>query len=223
VSELNAFGSGTADCPWQRLLDGNARWAQGRSAAADRRGEVRRAALTQSQHPYALVLGCADSRVPAEILFDQGLGDLFVVRTAGHVLDAAVLGSIEYAVQHLGVELIVVLGHEACGALAAATAVVDEAQVPLGYIRDITERIAPNVLRARSEGATSEDEIGGQHAFYTAELLRERSRIVDAAVSRGELAMVPARYRLGSGVVTEVLPLGLPAAHRIGARHAAAA
>jgi carbonic anhydrase len=223
VSQFSMHEAAPATYPWQRLLDGNARWTEGRSAAGDSRGEVRRLALAQSQHPYALVLGCADSRVPAEILFDQGLGDLFVVRTAGHVLDSAVLGSVEYAVQYLGVELIVVLGHEGCGAVAAATAVVDEAQVPHGYIRDIAERIAPNVLRARHEGAVTADEVGAQHALYTAELLRERSRVVDEAVGRGELGMVPARYWLGTGAVTEVRPSGLPGAHRMSTRHAAAA
>ncbi|HEY0000939.1 MAG TPA: carbonic anhydrase [Actinoplanes sp.] len=223
MSQFRILDADPASSPWQRLLDGNARWADGRSTAADGRGEGRRSALTQSQNPYALVLGCADSRVPAEILFDQGLGDLFVVRTAGQVLDAAVLGSVEYAVQYLGVELIVVLGHEGCGAVAAATAVVDEAQVPHGYIRDIAERIAPNVLRARHEGAVTADEVGGQHALYTAELLQERSRVVDEAVRRGDVAMVPARYWLGTGAVTEVHPFSLPGTRRLPVPQAAAA
>src|SRR5262245_50301299 len=120
---------------WDQLLEGNRRWADGRSEAGDTRGAVRRAELTGSQNPGALILGCADSRVPAEILFDQGLGDLFVVRTAGHTLDAAVIGSMEYAVEILGVELLVVLSHEGCGAVAAAARVVDEVAVPHGYIR----------------------------------------------------------------------------------------
>jgi carbonic anhydrase len=189
------------------LLEGNARFAAGHSTADVRRGADRRAELIGSQAPGALVLGCADSRVPVEILFDQGLGDLFVVRTAGHVLDGAVLGSIEYAVEMLGVPLIVILGHDECGAVAAATAMVDEGKVPPGSIRDVVEHIAPDIVRARIEGATTFGETVEQHARYTVELLRERSALVDAAVRSGRVEVVPARYCLGSGEVSEALPL----------------
>ncbi|MBM2622107.1 carbonic anhydrase [Actinoplanes sp. LDG1-06] len=189
---------------WDRLLDGNRRWLEERSTAAGDRGAARRAALSQSQEPFALVVGCADSRVPAEILFDQGLGDLFVVRTAGHVVDAAVLGSVEYAVGMLGVSLIVVLGHEGCGAVAAAAGVVDNAQVPSGYVRDIAERIAPNVLRARLDGATTPSEVGAAHSLYTVDLLRERSSLIDRAVRGGKLQTVAAQYCLSTGEVAEV-------------------
>jgi carbonic anhydrase len=207
VSKISYFDSGQPGSPWQRLLDGNARWVAGRSEADTGRNAARRAELTESQSPFALVLGCADSRLPAEIVFDQGLGDLFGVRTAGHVLDAAVLGSVEYAVVQLAVPLIVVLGHEGCGAVAAAAGVVDSAAVPPGFIRDVVEHIAPNVLRARSEGAGNSDEVGGQHTIYTIEQLRQRSAIVDGAVRRGELEIVAARYCLGTGEVSEVLPV----------------
>jgi carbonic anhydrase len=189
------------------LLEGNARYLTGCGTADARRGADRRAELTGSQAPSAIVLGCADSRVPVEILFDQGLGDLFVVRTAGHVVDGAVLGSLEYAVELLGVPLIVILGHDGCGAVAAATAMVDEGKVPPGCIREVVEHIAPDVVRARFEGAETFGETVEQHARYTVELLRERSALVDAAVRSGRLAVVPARYSLASGQVTEALPL----------------
>jgi len=192
--------------PWTRLREGNLRWVEDRSTAGGDRGAARRAATSRGQNPFALVLGCSDSRVPAEILFDQGLGDLFVVRTAGHVVDSVALGSVEYAVGVLGVALIVVLGHEECGAVAAATRIVDDADVPPGYIRDIAERIAPNVLRARRAGAVTAGEIVGQHSLHTVELLRQRSALVDAAIHRGAVAAVPARYSLSSGAVTEVRP-----------------
>ncbi|GAA0586145.1 beta-carbonic anhydrase CanB [Paractinoplanes ferrugineus] len=195
---------------WARLSEGNNRWVQGRSRADDKRGASRRAELAYSQNPFALVLGCADSRVPAEILFDQGLGDLFVVRTAGHTVDSAVLGSLEYAVEVLGVELLVVLGHEGCGAVAAAARVVDEVDVPHGYIRDVAEKIAPNVLRARLGGAATPEEVGAQHAAFTLELLRERSSTLDAAVRRGALDAVAAQYCLQTGRVTEVLARPVP-------------
>lgn len=189
------------------LLEGNARYLGGGSTAEVRRGANRRAELVDSQAPSAVVLGCADSRVPVEILFDQGIGDLFVVRTAGHVVDGAVLGSIEYAVEMLGVPLIVVLGHDGCGAVAAATAMVDEGKVPPGCIREVAEHIAPDVVRARFEGAETFEETVEQHARYTVELLRERSSLVDGAVRSGRVAVVPARYGLGTGQVTEALPL----------------
>jgi len=193
-----------ASRPWTRLQDGNRRWVEDRSTAAGSRGAVRRAETTESQTPFALVLGCSDSRVPAEILFDQGVGDLFVVRTAGHVVDSAVLGSVEYAIEILGVSLLVVLGHEGCGAVGAATRVVDGAQVPPGFIRDVAERIAPNILRARHAGATTATEVGDQHTLLTVELLRQRSALVDDAIGRGAVEAVAARYSLSSGTVIEL-------------------
>lgn len=102
----------------QRLQDGNARFVADHAVTHDL-GDQRRHELVGGQHPFAIVLACADSRVPPELLFDQGLGDLFVIRVAGNVVDPAILGSIEYAVDHLGVQLVVVLGHEACGGVQA--------------------------------------------------------------------------------------------------------
>lgn len=196
----------SAISPWARLQEGNTRWIEGRSTADDSRGALRRAETTQSQNPFALILGCSDSRVPAEILFDQGLGDLFVVRTAGHVLDGGVIGSIEYAVEVLGVSLIVVLGHQECGAVAAAARLVDDAQIPPGYIRDVAGHIAPSVLRARAEGARDLGEIGRRHSLYTVEQLRQRSHLIDDAFQGGSLSAVATQYCLASGTVAEVHP-----------------
>lgn len=190
--------------PWARLQEGNRRWIEGRSTAACDRGADRRSQIIESQAPFALVIGCSDSRVPAEILFDQGLGDLFVVRTAGHILDAGALGSVEYAVAVLGVSLIVVLGHDGCGAVNAAAGIVDDAQVPPGYIRDIAERIAPNVVRARRDGATTAAHISGLHSVYTMQQLRQRSSLVDDAIRCGTVAAVPAQYDLRTGTVAEL-------------------
>jgi carbonic anhydrase len=192
---------------FQDLLEGNARFVAGRSEAAGRRGADRRAQLVASQAPSALVFGCADSRVPVEILFDQGLGDLFVVRTAGHVVDGAVLGSIEYAVEVLGVPLIVVLGHDGCGAVAAATAMVDEGRVPPGSIREVAEHIAPDIVRGRIEGDRTCADAVERHACYTVDLLQERSALIGAAVRSGRLTVVAARYSLGTGQVTEAVPV----------------
>lgn len=196
--------------PWTRLLHGNTRWLVGRSTADVDRGAARRAELSGAQNPFALVIGCSDSRVPAEILFDQGLGDLFVVRTAGHTLDAAAIGSAEYAVGVLGVQLIVMLGHEECGAVAAACNLIDEGQVPPGHIRDIAEQIVPDVLRARAAGATTPNEAGAHHSRYALDLLRQRSPLIDEALVQGSVDAVAARYSLSTGMVTEV-EAGAPA------------
>src|SRR5258705_13971108 len=117
-----------------------------------------RARLAASQQPSTVVFGCADSRVAAEIIFDQGLGDMFVVRTAGHVIDSAVLGSIEYAGTVLNVPLIVVLGHDSCGAVKATLSAIDDGAVAGGYVRDVGGRGTPSILLGRPEGLTRGDE-----------------------------------------------------------------
>lgn len=106
-----------------------------------------------TQNPFAVIFGCSDSRLAAEIIFDLGLGDAFVVRTAGHVLDDAVLGSLEYSVSVLNVPLIVVLGHDNCGAVAAKEA-VETGIMPPRFIRDLVERITPSVLTSQHQGKT---------------------------------------------------------------------
>ncbi|MBB3094178.1 carbonic anhydrase [Actinoplanes campanulatus] len=183
---------------WKRLLDGNEQWATGGRDAA------RRAETVSGQYPMAVVLGCSDSRVPVETVFGQGIGDLFVIRTAGHTLDTTVLGSVEYAVGHLQTSLIVVLGHDRCGAVAAAIRLVDEGVAPPGHIRGIAERIALSVRRARWEGAVTAEEIMARHTQYTVEELRLWSAVPLRAVD-----IVAARYDLARGTVTQVYqPVG---------------
>jgi carbonic anhydrase len=148
-----------------------------------------------------VVVGCADSRVAAEIIFDQGLGDMFVVRTAGHVIDAAVLGSVEYAVTVLNVPLIVVLGHDSCGAVKATLAALDDGEMPTGYVRDIVERITPSVLMGRHAGLTRVDEFETRHVNETAVQLRVRSAPVAEGIAAGTLAIVGLTYHLADGRV----------------------
>ncbi|HWS33110.1 MAG TPA: carbonic anhydrase [Actinoplanes sp.] len=202
--DVNGSAAGKS---WAALREGNQRYMAGLSTADVRRGADRRAELLKSQAPSAIVLGCADSRVPVEILFDQGLGDLFVVRTAGHVLDSAVLGSLEYAVEVLGVPLIVIVGHHGCGAVVAGQTMVDEGKVPPGNIREIAEHIAPDVVRARLSGAETHSDIVEAHSLYTAELLRDRSALIDRAVTAGKLSVVPTFYSLTTGEVIEAEPV----------------
>ncbi|HTM85405.1 MAG TPA: carbonic anhydrase, partial [Mycobacterium sp.] len=144
---------------------------------------------------------CGDSRVAAEIIFDQGLGDMFVVRTAGHVIDSAVLGSIEFAVLVLNVPLIVVLGHDKCGAVKAAQAALDGGVIPGGYLRDVVEPVTSSILLGRREGLTTIDEFETRHVNETVVQLRERSLMVAERVAAGTLAIVGATYHLADGVV----------------------
>ena len=130
---------------WQRLQDGNARFVAD-AMQHPSQGAAHRAAVAREQHPYAVLFGCSDSRVAAEIIFDQGLGDLFVVRTAGHVLDTTVIGSIEYGVDVLGAPLVVVLGHDHCGAVGAATEALLTGRMPTGFVRAVVDRVIPSLL-----------------------------------------------------------------------------
>ncbi|GAT16363.1 carbonic anhydrase [Mycolicibacterium thermoresistibile] len=145
------------------------------------------------------MFGCADSRVAAEIIFDQGLGDMFVVRTAGHVIDAAVLGSVEYAVTVLEVPLIVVLGHDSCGAVKATLEALDEGVVPGGYVRDVVERVTPSILLGRRDGLTRVDEFEERHVNETTYQLRNRSTVIAERVAAGDVAIAGVTYHLADG------------------------
>jgi carbonic anhydrase len=164
-----------------------------------------RRTLTQGQQPEAAVLCCSDSRVPAEIIFDQTLGDLFVVRTAGLVLEPTSIGSLEYAVAHLHVPLLVIKGHESCGAVTAAVA---HPETDEGHIGAIVQRIAPAAALARLTGKSGPDlveEATEQHLKSLEETLRRESRIIGDALERGSLDLVVAKYLLHSGKVETLI------------------
>jgi len=183
------------------LKQGNERFVEGRPEHPSQSIE-HRASLAVAQRPTAVLFGCADSRVAAEIIFDQGLGDMFVVRTAGHVIDSAVLGSIEYAVTVLNVPLIAVLGHDSCGAVQATLDALDKGQVPGGFVRDVVERVTPSIMLGRREGLTRVDEFETRHVIETGSQLLARSSAIADRVERGELAIVGLTYRLADGRVT---------------------
>jgi carbonic anhydrase len=134
----------TPDEALQRLVDGNRRFASG-SPQHNILSQERLASLTAGQSPFAVILGCADSRVPPELVFDQGFGDLFVLRLAGNVISRSVMGSIQYAHLHLGVTVLVVLGHEGCGAVKAALACKFHQEEHPEYIQDLVDRIEPGL------------------------------------------------------------------------------
>ncbi|MFP3462918.1 carbonic anhydrase [Arthrobacter globiformis] len=183
---------------WQRLLEGNERFVTGDSKHPNQNAS-RRSELVHAQNPFAVIFGCADSRLAAEIIFDVGLGDVFVVRTAGHVIDDAVLGSLEYAVSVLHVPLIVVLGHDNCGAVTAAKEAVETAEVPHGHIRDLVERITPSVLSALREHKTDINDMVVEHAKQTVRRLLDSSRTIYDAVDNYSAAVVGVAYRLDEG------------------------
>jgi carbonic anhydrase len=185
---------------WKALKEGNERFVAGQPEHPSQ-SIADRARLAHSQKPTAVLFGCADSRVAAEIIFDQGLGAMFVVRTAGHVVDAAVLGSIEYAVTVLNVPLIVVLGHDSCGAVKATLSAIDDGVVPGGYVRDIVERITPSVLQGRHAGLTRVDEFETRHVNDTVTQLRIRSASIAERLAAGSVAIVGLTYKLADGRV----------------------
>jgi carbonic anhydrase len=198
----------TPDDAFELLLAGNQRFVSG-TPEHPNQDAVRRAETTSSQHPFAVLFGCSDSRLAAEIIFDRGLGDLFVVRNAGHVTGPEVLGSIEYGVDLLGCPLVIVLGHDSCGAVGAACGVLDDGAAPRGYVRDLVERVTPSVLAARAAGRTQPEEIIAEHVRVTTDLLLDRSRVLAEHVAAGRTAVVGLRYRLADGEARLVAAHGL--------------
>jgi len=183
---------------WKALKEGNERFVGGRPEHPSQSVE-HRASLAAAQKPTAVIFGCADSRVAAELIFDQGLGDMFVVRTAGQAIDTAVLGSIEYAVTVLEVPLIVILGHNSCGAVQAALGAIDEGAIPAGFVRDVVEKVVPSILMGRRDGLTRVDEFEDRHVSETVTQLMARSAAVAERVSAGTLALVGVTYHLAEG------------------------
>ena len=188
------------------LMAGNARFAAGRTTSP-RRSPADFRALAEGQQPFAAILGCADSRVAPEILFDAGKGDIFVVRVAGNVVSgsgAVVKGSIEYAVAELNVPLIVVLGHTNCGAVKAAKAHLDAKDSLPGAINDLVELIKPAVEQSKDEAGNSLDNAIRKNVLIGVERLKGLEPIVAKAVKDGKLKVVGGVYDLHTGKVTLV-------------------
>lgn len=180
----------------QALAEGNARFAAGVSPGPHREIE-RRQELIKGQHPFAVVISCSDSRVPPELVFDQGLGDLFVVRTAGEVVGDLELGSVEYAVEHLGVPLIIVMGHSQCGAVKAAIA---GGELP-PHIAAIAQQISPAVESVRHKrGDLLQNAVEENVRRVMAQLTKE-SPIVAHAVHDHHVQIVGEVYDINTGTV----------------------
>jgi carbonic anhydrase len=190
------------------LIEGNERFNRGERLHPHQDAD-RRQALAPGQRPFAVLFGCSDSRLAAEIIFDRGLGDLFVVRTAGHVVGPEVLGSIEYAVAALDTPLIAVLGHDSCGAIMAALDAVRDGTTPSGFIRDVVERVMLSVLTVRDRALADSEVAVEEHVRYTVDLLAERSALIAERLAEGRVGVVGLSYRLGEGSVHQVASRGL--------------
>jgi len=212
----------TPAAAWDELLAGNDRFVRGEMAHPAQDAD-HRATLRAEQRPFAVVFGCSDSRVAAEIVFDRGLGDLFVVRTAGHVIDTTVLGSVEYGVQVLGAPLVLVLGHDSCGAVTAAADALTTGRMPEGFVRAVVDRVIPSIVALPTPGAAPSahggptlgrpvdpDALGREHVRHTVQMLLSYSAAVRAAVDVGRCAVVGATYALTEGRVRAVEAAGLP-------------
>ncbi len=189
---------------WEALLAGNRRFVTDTREHPNQDVD-RRNALAAAQVPFAALFGCADSRLSAEIIFDVGLGDLFVVRNAGQVIAETILGSLEYAVEVLKVPLILVLGHDECGAVRAAINATEGTLAAKGqFIQHIVAAIQPTVTNANAIGRGDIDSVTELHIQDTINDIVSRSKVIAEAVSAGKLAIVGANYKLSGG---EVHPL----------------
>ena len=192
----------TPDEALERLKDGNRRHLRGEDAPARQTAAERRAALARKQEPFCVLVGCSDSRVPPEVLFGCGLGELFIVRNAGNVVDLAAMGSIEYGVAVLGAPLVVVLGHERCGAVQAAVDVVEKDASFPGSIGQMIEPIIPAVVRARRGGEHDLlDRSVRENVRRIVERLRHTEQMLIEPQREGRLRIVGARYDLDDGTV----------------------
>jgi carbonic anhydrase len=194
------FAGSAGDESLQKLMDGNKRYAAGDLAKKDL-GDSKRKELTKGQKPFAIVITCSDSRVPPELLFDQGLGDIFVIRVAGNVVDPIALGSIEYGAEHLNSPLLFILGHSKCGAVKAT---LEAKGKPEGNIGAIVKKIQPAAAAAKKKGG-SEDEI-----FETAikenmtnvyKDVMTKSTIIPHLAQEGKLKIVAGEYNIATGKV----------------------
>jgi len=195
---------------WREMVRGNERFVRG-EPLHPRQDVERRTELSLGQAPHAALFGCSDSRLSAEIIFDKGLGDLFVVRNAGQVISDSVIGSLEYAVSVLQVPLIVVLGHDACGAVSAAIDSIQPNAAPLPpHIAGITNKIVPAVRRASviSNGNPDPIDVGREHLRDTIAELIASSELISDAIAAGTLAVVGANYRLTEGTAVPDVHVG---------------
>lgn len=194
----------------EMLLKGNAAYVKGDQQELKKETtSKRRAEVAGGQHPFAAILTCADSRVPPEVFFNQGLGEIFVVRVAGNIASSEVIGSLDYAVEHLGVSLVMVLGHSSCGAVSAtydAHQSKGEVEGPVGSLIRAIEPAVEKALTADSSGdrAAQVDRCITSNVHEVTEVLRAQSKVIAHALEEHKIDLVMARYELSTGVVSLV-------------------
>lgn len=195
----------SADQAFKKLIDGNNRYVSGKTIHPNQTSN-RRTDLVSGQKPFAIILSCSDSRVPPEIIFDQGLGDLFVVRVAGNFAENGGIGSIEYAAEHLGSKLLVVLGHEKCGAVKAAVdAVTKNAKFP-GQMNRFVKAIRPAVEKVKGKKGDLLDNAVRSNVKIVVGQLKSSKPILQELVKESKLKVVGARYDLDTGAVDFIVP-----------------
>ena len=193
----------TADQALATLKEGNAKFLTDSPLRAVQ-GRERRLEIARGQTPFAVLVSCSDSRVPPEVLFGRGLGELFIVRNAGNTVDTVALGSIEYAIAVLGVPLVVVLGHERCGAVEAALSVVEKNTIFPGSLNQMIEPILPAALMARSSGAKGDallDAAVRENVRRVVTRIRNSEPVMMNPIRDGKVKVVGARYDLDDGSV----------------------
>ena len=197
----------SAQAALERLRQGNEHFATGKPNNRSLRSQVRRSALVNGQRPFAIILGCSDSRVPAEIVFDQGLGDLFVIRVAGNVVAPSLVGSVEFAAAEFGTRLVVVLGHSNCGAVQATLAELERPSANRSpNLHAIVDRIRPSVQSLlETDLRHHRDELVHQavraNIRASANHLRHGSQILERLIQNDGLLVVGAEYSLETGTV----------------------
>ena len=189
----------SADEALQRLLEGNERYVANKSTDLNE-SRSRRVEVAKGQSPFATIFSCVDSRVPPELVFDRGLGDLFVIRTAGHVIDRAVLGSLEFGVAELKIPLLMVLGHEKCGAVKATVEAVEQNATAEADINWLVDGIRPAVEEVKAQPGDLLDNAVKANVALTVEYLKG-SAILSEALEKSELRIVGGRYDLDTGMV----------------------
>ncbi|MFZ9744268.1 MAG: carbonic anhydrase [Aquiluna sp.] len=198
----------TAQQAWDLLSEGNRNFVNGTPAHPRQDAEMR-VELADQQAPFAALFGCSDSRLSAEMIFDVGLGDLFVVRNAGQVIADTILGSLEFSVEVLKVPLILVLGHDECGAVKASLdSELGKLSTSGEFIRNLVDRIRPTIERSLAAGENTLDQLTHNHIQDTIEELVERSGLIRSYIESGRLAVVGAEYRLAEGRVSMISAIG---------------
>ena len=194
------FAGSAGDESLQKLMDGNKRYVSGDLAKKDL-GDDKRKELLKGQKPFAIVITCSDSRVPPELLFDQGLGDIFVIRVAGNVVDQIALGSIEYGAEHLNAPLLILLGHSKCGAVKATLETKGKAE---GNIGAIVKKIEPAAKAAKKKGGSEEEILEAAIQGNIKNVYKDimsKSTIIPHLAKEGKLKIVAGEYNLATGKV----------------------